>query len=242
MRIGSPFAGKQSVYDAIEGNLRGVLHTLDICIDIVAAPPKRLAEQLQRDELDGELIRVREYAETAGERAVLVEEPLLEVIGYLVVQEGIDLSATGNEDLTIGVLRGVKWHEAAASNARAMVVANDMEQLMPMLLNRRVDGIMIGQRLREQYAELADLPFRVSYENTGHFVLHRSRADLAPPIGAAIKAFRQRGCSFMLPGGGPSCSGAGELMRPEAPQQNALSGTSDGIGRWRGPVSTALPG
>lgn len=221
LRIGSPFAGKQTVYDAIESNLRGVLATLNLCMEIVAAPPKRLAEEFQQGSLDGELVRVPAYVDAAGGVAVLVEEPLIEIRGDLVVQSDIDLSETSIESLYIGILRGVKWQDAAATGARGVIVANDMEQLLPMFLNRRVDGIMIGQTARQQYPSLHQLPSKVAFETTGHFILHRSRAALAPSISAAIEAYKQRGCFFMQLGGGSRCASSGGLLKMTPEEQNA---------------------
>lgn len=224
LRIGSTFSHKHSVDDRVEQNLRTVLASLNICIDIVAGPPRRLTEALLRGDLDGELFRVREYGRAVEAAALLVEEPLSDVLGYFVAARDIDLARRPIETLKVGVLRGLKWHQTAAQSAGEVIVANDMEQLLSMLRNRRVDGIMIGGFLREEYPELSNLPAQVAYRSTAHFVLHRSHQDLARPIAAAIWDFKERGCSFTRPDGGSTCSDSGVLDEPLF--QESRSGSS----------------
>lgn len=217
LRIGSSFGDKHSTDDRVEANIRAVLNSLNLCVEVVSGPPKRLTEALLRGEIDGELIRVREYGRAVAEAAILVEEPLAEANGYLVADAGIDLTETDEGDLTIGMLRGVRWHQAASKGAGRVVIANDMEQLMEMLRNDRVDAILVGGFLRDGYPELAALSSKVVYKTTLHFVLHRSHLDLADEIAAGIRRYRDKGCSFLLAKGGTTCSESsdieGELAR-----------------------------
>ncbi|RVU38985.1 hypothetical protein EOI86_06920 [Hwanghaeella grinnelliae] len=222
LRIGSSFGEKHSADDRVEANIRTVLTSLNLCVETVTGPPKRLTEALLRGEIDGELIRVREYGRAVADAAVLVEEPLAEANGYLVARAGIDLPETAEGDLTIGMLRGVRWHRAALENAGQTFVANDMEQLMEMLRNGRVDAILVGGFLRDDYPELAALSSKVVHKTTLHFVLHRSHADLAEKIGGAIRAFKSRGCSFQKEKGGPTCSDVGETEGRAPPDSLAL--------------------
>lgn len=211
LRIGSSFGAKHATDDRVEANIRTMLTSLNQCVEIVNGPPKRLTEALLHGEIDGELIRVREYGRAVGEAAVVVEEPLAEVKGYLIARAGIDLAITAKDDLTIGMLRGVRWHQAASAGARRVVIANNMEQLLEMLHNGRVDAILVGGFLRDEYPELAALSSQVVYSTTLHFVLHRSRADLADRIAAGIRRYRDKGCSFLMPKGGTTCSETSEI-------------------------------
>jgi len=211
LRIGSSFGDKHSTDDRVEANIRAVLNSLNLCVEVVSGPPKRLTEALLRGEIDGELIRVREYGRAVAEAAVLVEEPLAEANGYLVARAGIDLAETAEGALTIGMLRGVRWHRSASAGAGRAVVANDMEQLMEMLRNDRVDAILVGGFLRDEYPELAALSSKVVYRTTLHFVLHRSRAELADEIAAGIRRYRDKGCSFLLAKGGTTCSESSDI-------------------------------
>ncbi len=210
LRIGSSFSEKHSVDHLVEENIRFVLAALNICMDIVPGPPKRLTAELLRGEIDGELIRVKEYARAVDEAAILVNEPLAEATGYLVGRAGLDLAKAAVEDLSIGTLRGVRWHLAASNGARKIAVANDMEQLVDMLRNRRVDAILVGGFLRDEYPQLANLPAKVVYRTTLHFVLHRSHAASADAISAAIRNFKGRGCTFLAVAGGTACSESGD--------------------------------
>lgn len=211
LRIGSSFGEKHSIDDQVAANIRDALVPFNICVEIVPGPSRRLTEELLRGLLDGELFRVKEYGQSVAGAAILVDEPMSDVMGYLVASADVDLDSTPIGSLKLGILRGVRWHEVASSDATDIVVANDMEQLLSMLRHGRVDGIMIGGFLRSQYPELALLPAKVVYRSTAHFVLHRSRADLAAPIESAIRAFKARGCSFILPSGGPACGNFGTL-------------------------------
>lgn len=211
LRIGSAFGAKHSVDSVLENNLRSVLKPLNVCIEPVYGPAKRLTETLLRGEIDGEMIRVKEYGNVVGETAMLVAEPLNEVAGYLITQPEIEASERSVNDLSIGILRGVKWHQVAVAGSDHVSVANSMEQLTAMFDNRRVDGILIGGFLRDDYPQYAALPAKVVYRSTVHFVLHRRHAALAGRIGTAIQAYRQHGCSFFLSDGGPACAGMGAL-------------------------------
>lgn len=228
LRIGSTFSDKHAVDRRVEKNVRDVLATLNLCMDIVSGPPRRLTEELNRGAIDGELFRVREYERAVAEAAMTVEEPLSEVFGYLVAAADVDLSARLKSTLTIGTLRGLRWHSAAAEGAAEIVVANDMEQLLTLLRVGRVDGILVGGFLREEFPELSNLPARVVYRSTAHFILHRSKSALAPVIASAIREFKQKGCSFILAAGGPLCADTGDLEPPFQNHRSAQWGEGQG--------------
>ena len=211
LRIGSSFGDKHSVDHLVEQNMRGVLAAINICLDVVPGPPKRLTAELLRGELDGELMRVKEYERALNGEAVLVGEPLAEAAGYLIAGAGTDLTETAEADMSIGILRGVRWHLEASSGARRQAIANDMEQLVTMLRNGRVDAILVGGFLRDEYPELTNLPAKVVYRTTLHFVLHRSHADIADEIAEGIRVFRGKGCSFLMAKGGTVCSDSSDI-------------------------------
>lgn len=211
LRIGSSFGDKHSTDDLMEGNMRAVLASLDLCAEIVKGPPKRLTEALLRGEIDGELVRVKEYGRAVAAKAILVDEPLAEANGYLIARAGIDLAETTEPGLSIGILRGVRWHQAASADAKKIAIANNMDQLTEMLRNGRVDAILVGGFLREEYPELAGLPSKVVYRTTLHFVLHRSHADIADQIAEGIRVFRGKGCSFLMAKGGTACSESSDI-------------------------------
>lgn len=212
LRIGSSFGEKHAIDDRVEANMRTVLASLNLCMVIVTGPPKRLTEALLHGEIDGELIRVREYGRAVAGEAVLVGEPLAEATGYLVARTGIDLAETAEGELIVGILRGVRWHHSASEGARRAVVINEMEQLMEMLRSGRVDAILVGGFLRDEYPELTALSSKVVYKTTLHFILHRSRADLADTIGAGIRRYRDKGCSFLKTKGGTTCSDTSAIL------------------------------
>ena len=211
LRIGSSFGDKHSTDDLMEGNMRAVLASLGLCAEIVKGPPKRLTEALLRGEIDGELVRVKEYGRAVAAKAILVDEPLAEANGYLIARAGIDLAETAEPSLSIGILRGVRWHQAASADAKKIAIANNMDQLTEMLRNGRVDAILVGGFLREEYPELAGLPSRIVYRTTLHFVLHRSHADIADEIAEGIRVFRGKGCSFLMAKGGTACSESSDI-------------------------------
>ncbi len=205
LTLGRTMDDRDALFSIAVSNTLFALVEAGICVVEKGLPARRLTTALLRGDVDGEFLRVAAYQDVVGDAAFPVEEPILNAMGFAVSR---DLDITSLKDfgsLKLGILRGIVWQSNLSWNIERVVQANSVEQQVEMLVNGRVDAILIDEINMVRFPGLMSLPRILIAREDAFIYLHKSQAGMAEPIAKAIRAFKERGCRFEIELGGPDC-------------------------------------
>jgi len=174
-------------------NFKTALKAVDICVEFISLPSKRATLQLLRAELDGALMRATEYKKLVGDVAIMIHEPLISTQGLLI---SYDTRLTSIDKLigrNLGIVRGSAWSNAQISDGMFIHLVNYPDQLVQMLVKKRVDAILIDSVTALAFKSELEATVRAEIVSLpGYPWLSVKHKKLVPQIEQAIKEYRAK--------------------------------------------------
>jgi len=189
-------AVEQSIAAAI---LKEVYRKAGLEARIEPLPGARANANLLAGQLDGEVARVRSYAER-NPTLVRVEPSYYHLRTTAFARDGSGIAVEGKDDLRpyrVGHVRGIAHAEAIAEGLPRVEVCNGYEQLYRMLADGRIDVAVdtdVNGIARLRAMGLKNIvPVGTLARLELFHILAPARSAWAPKIGAAIRAMRRSG-------------------------------------------------
>lgn len=180
----APFGEHQKLSELVSQALtRG-----GICNSLRYAPNKRLTSLLQSQRLDGEVIRVPDYAATVKDVAFMVKQPILKARGLLLTSQKGVMGLEDLNDQPIGFVRGTQWAMDLTEENHQWIEVSKLEQLPEMLLKDRISGFLINDvswgKIAADYPTLSQV---IVQDLSAHIYLLNEYKDLEQSIDQVIK-------------------------------------------------------
>ena len=176
-----------------------------LCVSVVQIPTERMKRMIERGELDGVVVRTREFIDAVPE-LIAVPTPVLQIDGRLYWRAGQAEPKAGSR---IGIPRGWIWPRHIVEAIRAEPVEVDVnESLLHMAEAGRIDGFIMAETEFASFVASGRRPGPFSSRSVGILMLHhavtRVHADLVPALDAAVRRLVERGEVKQLLGLHPS--------------------------------------
>ena len=166
-----------------------------LCATVLRLPTERLKRMLDSGEIDGVVVRSREFIE-AYPGLLAVPTPLLTVEGRLYWRTGQPKPAGAG--YKIGIPRGWVWPRVTVQSFGAEPVEVDASEALPRMAETgRIDGFVIADYEFDGF--IASEQERSSFSSVPvntlllYHTVTRPHADLVPVLDAAIKRLVARG-------------------------------------------------
>jgi len=166
-----------------------------LCATVIRLPTERLKRMLDSGEIDGVVVRSREFIE-AYPGLLAVPTPLLTVEGRLYWRTGQPKPA--GQGARIGIPRGWVWPRVTVQSLGAEPVEVDAGEALPRMAETgRIDGFIVADYEFDGF--IASERERSSFSSVSvntlllYHTVTRPHADLLPALDAAVRRLVARG-------------------------------------------------
>jgi ABC-type amino acid transport substrate-binding protein len=192
-------AQNEAVQDVAADLLKEIYKRAGLTVSIEPYPIVRLADMVQKNEIDGEVSRIGLYFES-NPNLIKVEPAYYHLVTAAFAKADKKISVSAPEGLKnhrVGIIRGVYHAAKATEGFPNVVVVDNVTQLFKMLSSDRIDvavdvslngSDVINQLNLKNVQLIGNLAQRELYH-----VLIPSKKHLAPKISRAIMAMKASG-------------------------------------------------
>lgn len=196
LRFGAP--------DDVTGRNAGQMFMLvmayhDICASIKYLPNKRSTETLLNGGIDGEILRIAQY--NPGKDGNFVRIPT--AIGgtqRLLISRHDDIRTLADlKDTSLGILLGAIWHNQFSKNVTNRVRLPSFDVMVAMLLNERLDAILMDGATFNLYE--SQIPPEFVHEQgieKFYMWISREKSGQLSSLDQAVAAYHRNGPQFYI--------------------------------------------
>lgn len=157
----------------------------DICAEFINMSAVQAQKAMMLGKIDGEFIRVNAYINAMKDYVIPVPTPIIAGSGYIVTSSKTGVNPSSLKDIqamTIGIIRGFKWHEVLSRNISQRVVAADYKNLADKLKKGEIDcflteDISLGRLVKSGVLLKKDFNKSKPVINlSGYLLLHKKNA------------------------------------------------------------------
>ncbi|MDG4718262.1 MULTISPECIES: substrate-binding periplasmic protein [Thalassospira] len=168
------------------------------CFVVIYNPPARSAQLLLDDEVDGEFLRLADFAPYQQADVVMVPVPLVSGEGILVSRDPKITSFESLGQSALGYRRGTDWSDNLSKFYPNRIAVPSYELMVEMFNKGRIDALLIDDLNLRGYGYMLSGTTRTPLKETSAYVwLAAKHKDLITQITAVLQKFYAEGHSFI---------------------------------------------